>query len=257
MMTRLQLCVVLPLMLSAVALMGQEVAYLDLVDVKPRTDLRSPPVPPPVCKEDGSCTGVGGGIGSVSIGCGGVGAREPWALKTTLLSLDHFAYAPDEAAEMEIRVENIGSVAMSIPWNPHLADLQPAAETQKFHYSSFAITLNLTSQADHSQHEIIEAAKLYGVVENPATLKTLKPGEWVRVRMKTKLAVSSDKLKSGSDYSGNVLPQLRSETFVPNLKYGGYGTDIANEYPRRLSGPDLMLRIVKSDESAFIRANPR
>jgi hypothetical protein len=248
MMTRLQLGVGFFLMLSAAALMGQEVAYLDLVDIKPRAELRHPKPPPPVCKEDGSCM-VAGGVFSMSIGCGEVGAGEPRALKTTLVSLDRFAYAPDDAAEMEIRIENVGSVEMSIPWNPHLADLQPADETQKFHYLSFAIVLNLASQGDRNQHEIIEAAKLYGVVENPATLKILKPGEWVRVRIKTKLAASSDKLKSGADYSANILSQLRSETFIPNVKNGGYGTDIANDYPRRLSGPDLMLRIIQQSEA--------
>ena len=226
--------------------MGQEVAYLDLVDVKPRTELRHPKPPPPVCNGDGGCT-VSGGIGGTSVGCGAESSREPRALKSTLVSLDRFAYTPDDTAEMEIRIENVGSVEMSIPWNPHLADLQPVDETQKFHYSSFAIVLNLTSQADN-QREAIEAAKLYGVVEAPATWKILKPGEWVRVRIKTKLAASSGKLKNGADYLVNILPQLRSETFIPNLKYGGYGTDIANEYPRRVSGPDLMLRIVRTSE---------
>ena len=246
MMTRLQLGVGFLLMLSAAALRGQEVAYLDLVDIKSRTELRSPPLPPPVCKEDGTCTVSGNGFGSIS--CRGVQRVEPRALKTTLISLDRFVYASDDAAEMEIRIENVGSVEVSIPWSPDLADLQPADETQKFHYSSFAIVLNLASQADRNQHEAIEAAKLYGVAEAPATWKILKPGEWVRVRIKTKLAASSGKLKNGADYSVNILPQLRSETFIPNVNYGGYGTDIANEYPRRVSGPDLMLRIVRKSE---------
>lgn len=246
MMVPLQLAAAFLLALSTAAATAQEVAYLDLVDVKPRTELRSPPYPPPVCK-DGICTGTGEGF--VSFSCGAGSPREPRALKTTLVSLDRFAYAPGDATEMEIRIENVGSVDMSIPWSPHLADLQPADEKQVFHYASFAIILELTSLADNKQREIIEAAKLYGVVENPATLKVLKPGEWLRLRVKTKLAISSEKLWGDADYLGSIISQLRSETFIPNVKNGGYGTDIANEYPRRLYGPGLMLRINKKNEA--------
>ena len=248
MMIRLHLGMVLLLALSATTLMGQEVAYLDLVDVKPRTQLRYPDPPPPVCKEDGTCTASGSVIG-VSIGDGGIGTNEPKALTTTLLSLDRLAYGPNDAAEMEIKIENAGSVDMVIPWSPHLADLQPADEKQIFHYRSFAAVLKLTNTADKSQQSIIEAAHLYGIPEKPDTLKTLKPGEWLRLRIKTKLAAYSDKLKTDSDYSASVLPQLRSEAFIPNEKYGGYGTDIVNEYPRSLSGPELMLRIIKKSEA--------
>jgi hypothetical protein len=240
------------LLLSASALRGQEVGYLDLVGLTPRTKLRHPEPPPPVCKEGGTCS-VSGSVIGVSIGDGGLGANEHKALKTTLLSLDRFAYVPDDVVEMEIKIENTGSVDMVVPWSPHLADLQPADETQTFHYRSFAAVLKLTNTADKSQQSIIEAAHLYGITERPDTLKTLKPGEWLRLRFKTKLAAYTDKLKTDSDYSASVLPQLRSETFVPNVKYGGYETDIANEHQRILSGPELTLRIVKKDAQVQAR----
>jgi hypothetical protein len=247
MMIRLQFGMAFLLALSSATLMGQEIAYLDLVDVKPRTEFRSPPSPPPVCNEDGSCTVSGGSFGSVS--CGAEARGEPRALKATLVSLDRFAYAPDDAAEMEIRIENVGSVDMSVPLNPHLADLQPADERRSFRYSSFAIILKLARHGDSNQHEIIEAAKLYGATEKPASLMLLKPGESLRLRVKTKLAISSEKLKGDADYWASVIPELRSEIFAPNVKNGGYSTDIANDYPRRLSGPDLMLRITGKSET--------
>ena len=252
MLPRLQFGLPILLLLSARALGAQEVAYLDLVDVKPRTELRHPAPPPPVCKEDGTCT-VSGSVGSMSVGDGGMGANEPKALKTTLLSLDRFAYAPDDAAEMEIKIENVGSVDMVIPWSPHLADLQPADEKQIFHYRSFAAVLKLTNTADKSQQSIIEAVHLYGITEKTDTLKTLKPGEWLRLRLKTKLAAYSDKLKTGSDYSASVHPQLRSETFIPNVEYGSYSTSIDNEYQRSLAGPELTLRITKNGTQAEAR----
>jgi hypothetical protein len=244
---RLQFGLLIVLLLSASALRGQEVAYLDLVGVTPRTELRHPDPPPFVCKEDGTCMASGSVIG-VSIGDGGMGANEPKALKTTLLSLDRFAYTPDDAAVMEIKIENVGSVDMMIPWCPHLADLQPADEKQTFHYRSFAAVFKLTNSADKSQQSIIESAHLYGITENPDTLKTLKRGEWLLLRIKAKLAVYPDNLKTDSDYSASVLPQLRSDTFVPNVKNGGYGTDIVNEYPRSLSGPEITLRITRNSK---------
>lgn len=248
MIVRPQLVIGLLLLVSATALMSQEVGYLDLVDIKPRSDLRSPPLPPPVCDADGTCSASGNAIG-ISISCGAEALREPRALKTTLVSLDRFAYAPDDAAEMEIRVENVGRVEMSIPWSPHLADLQPADEKQGFHYFSFAVILELTNRTDKGHKEIIEAVKLYGAAEKPATLMVLKPGEWFRLRLRAKLSVPSERLKEGSDYGAGVVPELRSETFIPNVKDGGYSTDIANDYPRRLSGPDLALRITEKSEA--------
>lgn len=255
MITGLKVGMCFMLMVSAAALTGQEVAYLDLVNVKPRVELRYPPSPPPVCKEDGSCTASGNSIG-ISISCGAERGGEPRALKTTLVSLDRFAYAPGDPAEMEIRIDNVGSVDMTIPWNPHLADLQPADEKQGFHYLSLAIILELTSLAHNRQRSIIEVAKLYGVVEKRSSVKTLRPGEGVRLRVRALLDVSSGKEKSDADYSVKVVPELRSETFIPNVENGVYGTDIANDYPRLLYGPELMLRIVKKSESKTeVRSN--
>jgi len=247
MMTHLQLGGAFLLMLATTAVMGQEVAYLDLVDVKPRTELRSPPLPPPVCNQDGICSASGNSVG-ISISCGAEGLGEPRAIKTTLISLDRFAYAADDAAEMEIKIENVGRVDMTIPWSPHLSELQPVDEKQRFHYLSFAVILELANPADKGHKEIIEAAKLYGAAEKPATLTILKPGEWLRLRLRVKLAVPSGKLKEGSDYWAIVVPEFRSETFIPNVKDGGYSTAIANDYPRRLSGPDLALRISEKSE---------
>lgn len=246
---RFQFGLLILLLLSATTLAAQEVAYLDLVDVKPRTELRHPAPPPPVCKEDGTCT-ASGGLTSGWVGDGFVAANEPRALKTSMPFLDRFSYAPDDVAEMEIKIENVGSMDIVIPWSPHLADLQPEDEKQIFHYRSFAAVLKLTNTEDKSQQLFIEAAHLYGITEKADTLKTLKPGEWLRLRIKTKLAAHPDQLKTDSEYSASVFPHLRSETFSPNVEDGGYSTGVVNEYPRSLSGPELMLRITKDGTQA-------
>ena len=122
------------LLFCALPLAAQEVGYLDLLDVMPRTQLRAPAPPPPVCDENG-CT-VLGGIGGGSIGCGAGSPDDPRALKTTLVFLDRLTYKAGDSVEMEIRIENVGRVAIEVPWSPHLADLQPADESARFSYSN-------------------------------------------------------------------------------------------------------------------------
>src|SRR5579883_1081265 len=56
------------LLLVSTGAAGQELAYLDLTGVTPRTTLRYPAAPPPICN-NGSCTASGGSIG-MAVGCG-------------------------------------------------------------------------------------------------------------------------------------------------------------------------------------------
>lgn len=227
----------------ALPLAAQEAGYLNLLDVAPRTQLRAPAPPPPVCDENG-CS-VSGGIGGGSIGCGAGSPNDPRALKTTLVFLDRLSYSAGDPVEMEIRIENVGRVAMEIPWSPHLADLQPADETARFSYSNLYIALVLRTGDDAIY--VPAATELYGNPEHPGTLLSLQPGEWVRLRLRTALAVPVAKIKDDDLWSANVTSGLRSETFVPHIKYGGFSTDIANLYPRQLSGAPFVLEIRKPE----------
>jgi hypothetical protein len=227
------------LLCASPALIAQEVAYLNLLGVTPRREFRAPKAPDPVC-EDGVCTG--GGVGSGSVGCGAPARDEPRALKTTLVSLDRFSYTAGDELEMEVRIENVGSLAMDIPWSPHLSDLQPADETLAFSYSSLYLSLLLRRPDGQTEDILVES--LYGVQGRAGSLLTLRPGQWVRLRMETTLSVPVEKLAEDGRWSANVTYGLRSEKFVPNVKFGGYSTSIENQYPRYLSGNPVALQIV-------------
>ena len=241
--------VLVALMVCASPLLAQEVGYLNLLGVKARTRLRAPAPPPPVCK-DGVCS-AGGSIGSAGIGCGAGALNEPRALKTTLVSLDRFSYTPEQQAEVEIKIENAGSVDMTIPLSPHLADLQPADETLPFNYSSLSLSMDI--EGLHGRRVSRPTMDLYGRPEVEGSLITLKPGEWIRVRVQTSLAVSAEKLDvADSRWLANVSYELQSTQFLPNVKDGGYGTSSTNIYPRQLSGPPVTLEIRKPEATGKV-----
>lgn len=231
------------LLFCALPLAAQEVGYLNLLSVVPRTQLRAPAPPPPVCDENG-CS-ASGGIGGGSIGCGAGSLDDPRALKSTLVFLDRLSYSAGESVEMEIRIENVGRVAMGIPWSPHLADLQPADETARFSYSNLFIDLVLRTR--DGEIDVPAATELYGNPEHPGTLLILQPGEWVRLRLNMALALPVAQIRDGDPWSANVRSGLRSETFVPNVKSGGFSTDIVNLYPHQLSGTPLVVEIRKPE----------
>ena len=99
-------------LLSSTGVVAQEVGYLDLTDVTPRTTLRYPPAPPPICKK-GVCI-AGGSVGA-AIACGAGDWRDAHALKTTVTWLDQLDYQIGGNIEFEMQLENAGSETMAIP----------------------------------------------------------------------------------------------------------------------------------------------
>jgi hypothetical protein len=220
------------------ALCAQEVAYVDLIGVAPRTELRAPKGPDPICN-NGVCTS--GGIGSASVGDGAPGQNEPRALKITLISLHRLSYLVRVNLEMEVRIENAGTVDMEIPWSPSLSDLQPTDATAAFTYSSLYVTLGL--KGDDGQSEFIEVRRLYGVLHRSSTMLTLQPGQWVRLRMEAVLNVPAAKLPEDGRWSANLTCGLQSIEFLPSVKMGGYSTSVTNQHPRVLTASPVELSI--------------
>lgn len=209
------------LVFASSPVLAQEVAYLDLVGVVPRTELRHPPSSPPVCSADGTCTSSGHIFGSIS--CGAGDPRDPRALKVTLISLDRFDYLAGDRATIEVQVENTGKVDMRLPWSPHLADLQPADEKQKFVYQSLAILLELTSAAEvNGRKIIISSGKLFGVAQRAESWVVLKPAQSIRLRLQPIFSTDDSKTLQAQEYSVNVVVEFRSETFIPRYKTGRF-----------------------------------
>lgn len=237
----------LPLRLLPVCA-AQEVGYLDLTSAVARTQLRHPPRPEVQCGGDGPCVGHGGGWGSIGIGCGAESPKEPRALRTTLTWLDRVSYGDGEEIEFEVKLENVGTVAMKIPRTPHLADLQPADVSVPFDYYDISLSLQIAPFVS------IGVVHLYGTEDRPAI--DLQPGEWIRVRGRTELRFN-DALKSRAA-SGKIhetltaFAFLRKVTFIPHP--GGYSESIKNLYPRRLQGPGLFVELRKPQQEDFASA---
>src|SRR5713101_7218821 len=236
-------------LLLSTGVIAQEIGYLDLTGVTPRTSLRYPPAPPPpkpICK-NGVCAGTGGGFGSAAIACGAGDWRDPRALKTTITWLDQLDYQIGGNIEFEMQLENAGSETMAIPWTPHLADLQPADDSKPFDY--LELDLNLDIKTD-SIGITLPLTTLYGSKET-ATIVELPPGAWVRIRGSTKLVVYEDFRKHVEQEPAAVWEAkarfgYRHDSFHPAP--GGYGTQITNDYPRNPQGRPLPVRIYPAAE---------
>lgn len=223
----------------APAVAAQEVAYIDLTGSAQRIQLRHPPAPPPKCNDQGTC--VGGGLGGGSVSDGAEDWRDPRALRASITWLNSIAYSRTDQLEIEFKIENVGSVSLTIPVSPHLADLQPTDANQKFEYHSLSLVVvgNLT-----------KPLVLYGNAEHTGSLVTLNPGEWIRVRGTTVFTMTDaqwDKASESGDTYITATFWLRRESVA--LLPGGYFIHATNMYPRHLSGPEVLVRFVPESKA--------
>ena len=101
-------------------------------------------------------------------------------MRTTLVWLDRDEYAVGDNQKFEVRIDNVGSVPVEIPFSPHLADLQPADPSQKFGYSLVRVQFLIGGTKwdwTSSDGDVI----LYGASQHAGTMLTMQPGEWVRI----------------------------------------------------------------------------
>lgn len=225
------------------AVTAQEVGYLDLRGVQPRTHLRYQE--PEVTCSGLTCSSQGSSV-SVSLSCGAGRRDEPRALKATILSLDRTSYIEGDESEVEIKIENIGKVAMTLPWSPHLADLQSSDITLPLNYLSSWIQVSLAGEGD-KEPQLLQLANLYGTADVPNSLVALQPGEWLRLIAMLPLKIQEAK-GNRIDWVANVTFGLREVEFIPNTKESGYAENISNEYPKITSGPEISLQIFRKDD---------
>ncbi len=219
---RNRLTPLLLLLVCSGVLQCQEIKFIDLSNVQQRTALRSPPAQQPDCLPNLGC--VGGGHGGGSVADGAPEAKDLRALgvaidsvATTDITLDPF--------EAEFRIMNTGLVSIDLPVSPHLSDLQPADEWQRFQYLSLALEVRLSATAP-VQALGLGYVELYGSVEHEDTMVTLKPGQWIRVKAKLKLHTWP---------SQPLEAQLRGDFWLHKNVYkpdeGGAFTEAVNDYP--------------------------
>jgi hypothetical protein len=112
--------------------LAQEVASIDLTQIRARTDLRRP-------KLTQGASGSRSGIHEIHV-CSNRG-NTFGTLQTTLLSLDRTHYIVGDKPKFELAIENLGSTRIRLPISPHLSDLQPKDPSQKFNYSELQVVL--------------------------------------------------------------------------------------------------------------------
>jgi hypothetical protein len=169
----------LAVMLGSGACLAQEVGFVDLTQIVARTELRRPA---PRSDEATDRRGGDGIVDGRHDDCDVPHApKDAGALRTTLVWLDRDEYAVGDHQKFEVRIENVGSVPVEIPFSPHLADLQPVDASQKLGYSVARVGLSIGGArwdvSDSSWGEIV----LYGANQHPGTMLTIHPGEWVRM----------------------------------------------------------------------------
>ena len=127
---------------SSVTGVAQEVGFVDLTQIVARTELRHPA---PRSDEATERRGGGGIVGSRHDHCDVPNApKDAGALRTTLIWLDRDEYAVGDHQKFEVRIENVGSLPVEMPFSPHLADLQPVDASQKFGYSVVRLEFGLS-----------------------------------------------------------------------------------------------------------------
>jgi len=150
-------------------LLAQERATLDLTKISTRHRLREP-----------ATAEVGGSFGPISDNPVAVG-RQPQNLHlvlpggATLQTGDEFFY--------EIRLQNVSDNAITLPWDPNSADIEPQDPTKTYEYSvaSIAFSLQLPTKSDVVLNASI---LLYSSTDRKDTSIALEPREWVRILAK-------------------------------------------------------------------------
>ena len=163
---------------TSITCVAQEVGSIDLAQIVARTELRRPT---PRSAEMIDRQGGGGIVDSRHYDCDVPNApKDAGALRTTLVWLDRDEYAVGDHQKFEVRIENVGSVPVEMPFSPHLADLQPVDASQKFGYSVARVEFWIGGarwEATDSRSDVA----LYGANQHPGTMLTMHPGEWVRI----------------------------------------------------------------------------
>jgi hypothetical protein len=218
-------------------LKAQEIKYIDLSSVRPRTELRYPPAPPADCKEGKPC---GGGIyGSSSIGDGAPDQRDPHALGIYLLRVTPTDINPAEPFQVEFKILNTGTAPIEIPVSPHLSDLQPNDESLAFSYFSIALVVRGEGEAQTPYVDCFGFVELYGSLDHPESMMVLRPGEWIRVTANVLLRKWPEESIS-MRFRGDFW--LRKNTFRPHP--GGQSMDAQNLYPNTTQTPHVPVRLL-------------
>jgi hypothetical protein len=224
---------------------AQEVKFVDLTTIEQRTAFRTTPPPPqPVHRNPDGSFGMVASARGVLIGDCGIGANEPRALRTTVTWLDRPSYTSGASIEWEVKVENVGSVPMTLAISPHLSDLQPPEASEPFSYEETGVGLSV-----RDEHGVIDLAHMsvYGSASQPGTLVELKVGEWVRLRSRSRLDFPN--IPNAQTLQGEAIARFWLHHGKITPAPGTYGTALMNQCLKASEGvPHIVISRKMSGE---------
>jgi hypothetical protein len=223
-------------------LKAQEIKYIDLCNVRPRTELRYPPAP------QSSSKGLGGGEGGGSVRDGAPDYRDPHALGIYLLSVTPTDINPAEPFQVEFKILNTGTARIELPVSPHLSDLQPRDPSAVFDYFSLALVVRGEGEPEGPQVDSVGFVELFGSADHAESMTVLRPGEWMRVSANVKLLTWPSGTGSAR-FRGDFW--LRRNTFHP--RPGGQFIDARNLYPNETPTPFVTVRLLPALGSHLLK----
>jgi hypothetical protein len=229
-------------MLGSGACLAQEVGFVDLTQIVTRTELRHPA---PRSDDATDRRGGGGIIDSSHDDCDVPNApKGAGALRTTLVWLDRDEYAVGDHPKFEVRIENVGSVPVELPFSPHLADLQPADASQKFGYSVMKVQFWIGGtrwECTSSEGDVA----LYGASHHPGTMLTMHPGEWVRMIGTGIITRPADVMRfiRNGDAVNHANAQVSIHEVETLLTANAYATISHAVCPNRAQGPSVAMKL--------------
>ena len=168
---------VLVMSLGGASTGAQERAYLDSTQAAIQQRRREPDV------------GSGGGIvvGSTER----PGRQQPvQPLSLSLKILSRPELARGDVFEYEVQIQNVSNHPVEIPWDLSQRDVEPTDPRASYEYQTAAIVLN--AKVGNHRSVIMEGSiLLFGARLPRTTTVNLQPGEWARVKAKTR-ALSSN-----------------------------------------------------------------
>ena len=233
----------LAVMLGSGACLAQEVGFVDLTQIVARTELRRPA---PRSDEATDRRGGGGIVDSRHDHCDVPNAPEDaGALRTTLVWLDRDEYAVGDHQKFEVRVGNVGSAPVEVPFSPHLADLQPVDASQKFGYSVARVEFWIGgTRWEWTSSEGGDVA-LYGASQHPGTMLTMHPGEWVRIIGTGKITRPEDvmRLIRNGDAVNHANAQVSIHEVGTLWTANANATTSHGVCPNRSQGPGVAMKL--------------
>ena len=226
---------------SSVTGVAQEVGFVDLTQIVARTELRHPA---PRSDEATDRRGGGGTVDSRH-DCDVPNApKDGGALRTTLIWLDRDEYAVGDHQKFEVRIENVGSLPVEMPFSPHLADLQPVNASQKFEYSVVRVEFWIGGTRWEWTSSEGDVA-LYGATQHPGTMLTMHPGEWVRIIGTGKITRPDDVMRfiRNGDAVNHANAQVSIHEVETLLTANAEATNSHGVCPNRSQGPSVGMKL--------------